>query len=99
MVLSFVPFRAALVDVGGVEAGGRRDAGVHRGAEGEMAADADSHDAELAGGGGVGSEEIEQRRGVVSRSFSSGFVVFSWLPRSAPAAVVGERAPAASYSW
>jgi hypothetical protein len=37
------------VDVGGVEADGAGDFGVHRGAEGEMAAHADAHRADLAG--------------------------------------------------
>ncbi len=39
----------SFVDVGGVEAGGGQHAGIHGGAEGEMAADADADGAELAG--------------------------------------------------
>ena len=55
---------AALVDVGGVEAGGGEDVGVHGGAEGEVAADADAHGAEFAGAVGAGGEVVEDGAGV-----------------------------------
>ena len=55
---------AALVDVGGVEAGGGEDAGGHCGAEGEVSADADAHGAEFAGAVGAGGEVVEDGVGV-----------------------------------
>ena len=55
---------AAFVDVGGVEAGGGHDVGVHGGAEGEVAADADAHRAEFAGAVGAGGEMVEDGAGV-----------------------------------
>jgi hypothetical protein len=63
---------AAFVDVGGVEAGGGRDVGVHGGAEGEVAADADAHGAEVAGAVGAGFEVVEDGSGV-------GVVGCDWL--------------------
>jgi hypothetical protein len=54
----------AFVDVGGVEAGGGEDVGVHGGAEGEMAADADAHRTEVAGAVGAGFEVVERGAGV-----------------------------------
>ncbi len=56
--------RRAFVDVGGVEAGGGEDAGIHGGAEGEVAADADSHGAEFSGAVGAGGEVVEDGAGV-----------------------------------
>ena len=62
---SFMPLpRPRFVDVGGVEAGGGEDVGVHGGAEGEMAADADAHGAEFAGAVGAGGEVVEDGAGV-----------------------------------
>jgi hypothetical protein len=55
---------AALVDVGGVEACGGFDVGVHGGAEGEVAADADAHGAEVTGAVGAGAEVVEDGAGV-----------------------------------
>ena len=55
---------AVFVDVGGVEAGGGEDVGVHGGAEGEVAADADAHGAEFAGAVGAGGEVVEDGAGV-----------------------------------
>jgi hypothetical protein len=60
---------AAFVDVGGVEAGGGEDVGVHGGAEGEVAADADAHGAELAGAVGAGERGGRGRRGRRRRSW------------------------------
>ena len=52
------------MDVGGVEAGGGDDIGVHGGAEGEVATDADAHRAEFAGAVGAGGEVVEDGAGV-----------------------------------
>ena len=54
----------AFVDIGRVETGGGEHVGIHRGAEGEVAADADADDAEGARARGVGLEEIEDGAGV-----------------------------------
>lgn len=54
----------ALVDVGGVEASRGEDVRVHRGAEGEMAAEADAEGAEFAGAVRVGGEVVEDGAGV-----------------------------------
>jgi hypothetical protein len=54
----------AFVNVGGVEAGSGEDVGVHCGAEGEMAADADTHGTEVAGAVGAGFEVVERGAGV-----------------------------------
>ncbi len=54
----------AFVDVGGVEAGGGEDFGVHGGAEGEMAADADAHGSDAAGAVGAGFEVVDGGAGV-----------------------------------
>ena len=54
------PFaEATFVDVGGVEAGCGLDVGIHGGAEGEMAADADAHGSEVAGAVGARFEVVE----------------------------------------
>src|SRR6266550_6649469 len=52
------------VNVGGVEAGGGLDVGVHGGAEGEVAADADAHGAEVAGAVGTCGEVVEDGAGI-----------------------------------
>lgn len=54
----------AFVDVGGVKAGGGENVGVHGGAEGEVAADADAHGSEMAGAVGAGFEVVERGAGV-----------------------------------
>ena len=65
----------ALVDVGRVEADRRLHAGIHRGAEGEVATEADAHGAELAGAGVVGFQVRKGRAGIaiVSGNFLGGF--------------------------
>jgi len=52
------------VEVGGVEADGAEDLGVEGGAEGEVAADADAHDADLAVAVGAGEEVVDDGFGV-----------------------------------
>jgi len=50
--------KRAFVDVGGVEAGGGEDIGVHGSTEGEVAADADAHGSEMAGAVRAGFEMV-----------------------------------------
>lgn len=71
--------KAAPVDVGGVEADGSAEVGVHGGAEGEVAADADAHCAEFAGTVGAGLEVIECGAGigVVARELLGGLPLIS----------------------
>ena len=56
---------AALVDVCGVEAGGGDNFGLHGTAEGQVAADADAHGADVAGAVGAGFEVGDDGTGVV----------------------------------
>jgi hypothetical protein len=67
---------ASLVDVGGVEAGGGENAGIHGGAEGEVAADADADCAEFVGAVGARFEMREDGAGVgvVAGKFLGDFV-------------------------
>jgi hypothetical protein len=54
----------AFMDIGGVEAGRGEDIGIHCGAEGEVAADADAHRSEVAGAVWPGFEVVERGAGV-----------------------------------
>ena len=80
---------AVLVDVGSVEAGGGLDVGVHGGAEGEMAADADAHGAKFAGAVVAGGEVVENGAGIgVVRC--DGLVGFEEVAAIGAGLVVGE---------
>ncbi len=54
----------AFMDVSGVEAGRGEDVGIHCGAEGEVAANADAHGSEMTGAVGAGFEVVECGAGV-----------------------------------
>jgi hypothetical protein len=89
---------AALVDVGGVEAGGAEDVGVHGGAEGEVAADADAHRAEVAGAVGARGEVVEDGAGVgvVAGELLGGLELVAAVGAGL---VVGEDGAGGSNSW
>jgi hypothetical protein len=55
----------AFVNVGGIEADGAVDAGIHGGAEGEVASHADAHDAETASAVGAFGEMSQHGAGIV----------------------------------
>ena len=77
------------VDVGGVEAGGGEDAGIEGGAQGEVAAHADAHGTDGAGGVWAGAEVVEDGGGVGVVGVD-GLLVFELVAAVGAGLVVGE---------